>query len=276
MPISTIGCVPAESPWVSIRASRPYAAVRLFCFPYAGGSPLSYRAWSGMLPATYEVCSIRLPGRESRLLEAPFTRLDPLVESLTEAILPYLNKQFVFFGHSMGARIAFELARSLSQRAGLEPAHLIVSGSPAPQVPRTDRPIYDLPEAELIEELRILDGTPEEVLRHPELMQLMMPLLRADLELVQTYFYKPGLRLGCPITAFGGTQDLKISQENLEAWRKETTGTFALRMVEGGHFFVNTARPQLLDMISRQLQMISAGNTNLLHQPRIDKCQQVL
>lgn len=245
-----------DNPWVSIRVPRSNNSIRLFCFPYAGGSSMIYRNWSSILPENYEVCSIRLPGRESRMMESPFTSLDPLIDSLTDAIIPYLDKPFVFFGHSMGAKIAFELARSLRKKAGLEPLHLFVSGSPAPQIPRTRKNIFDLPEADFIEELRLLDGTPKEVLQHPELMQLIMPILRADFELVQTYSYKPGLRLRCPITAFGGTQDHEVNRESLEAWSKESAGPFSLRMVAGNHFFINTARFQLLSLVAQELQRI--------------------
>src|ERR1051325_10798789 len=207
---------PASDPWITIAGPNPQAGMRLFCFPYAGGSSLIYRQWHESLPYDVEVCLVQLTGRGSRLMETPYKRVGPLVEAVAGAIQPLLDRPFAFFGHSMGAIICFELARHLRrQRPDTQPAYLFVSGRRAPQFPDTDRVTYDLPEPELIAELRRLHGTPQEVLEHPELMRLMLPLLRADFELVQTYEYTPEPPLGCPIAVFGGLQDYEVPRESL-------------------------------------------------------------
>ena len=242
-----------ESSWFSPNRLSGRAAARLFCFPYAGGGAMVYRSWLCALPEVFEVIPVRLPGRETRLNEPPFKRIEPLVEALGEAILPYLDKPFAFFGHSMGAKLAFELARHLS-RQGIEALHLFVSGARGPQVPRTEPPTYDLPEPEFIERLRDLNGTPQEVLEHPELMRLMISLLRADFELVQTYTYRPRPLLRCPVTALGGLSDRDVLREHLSAWGRETTSSFALRMFPGDHFFINTARALVLQSVFQELQ----------------------
>lgn len=205
-----------------------------------------YRSWPQSLPPEVEVCAAQLPGRGTRIREQPFQSLTPLVEAAAEAITPYLDKPFALFGHSMGAVISFELARRLRDLGKPQPSHLFVSGRRAPQVPNEDPVTYNLLDDELQRELLRLNGTPQEVLEHPGLMELMIPLLRADFAVVETYDYHPGAPLGCPITAFGGLQDLDVTREYLEGWREQTAGAFALRMLPGNHFFLNDAQTQTL------------------------------
>jgi medium-chain acyl-[acyl-carrier-protein] hydrolase len=242
------------SPWLLCSRPKLEPTLRLLCFPYAGGGANIFRQWQNDLPPTVEVCAVQLPGREKRLPEPSFTDLSRLVQVAAEALLPYLDKPFALFGHSMGAAISFELARHLRHEAHLRPVHLFVSGRGAPQLPATDAPIYNLPEAEFLNELRRLQGTPEEVLEHPELMELMLPILRADFELVQTYHYSAGLPLDCPITAFGGLQDEEVSRADLEAWREQTATDFSLHMLPGDHFFLHTAQSLLLRTLAQELR----------------------
>jgi medium-chain acyl-[acyl-carrier-protein] hydrolase len=253
MKTSTITRIPPQSPWVVIRQPNTQSRMRLFCFPNAGGGSMTYLTWPKFLPEEYEICAVQPPGRESRLMEPTYKRLLPMVEDLALALRPYLDRPFAFFGHSMGGKIAFEVARYVRAEYGLEPFHLFVSGCRGPQMPRTDGILHDLPKAEFIEELRKINGTPKEVLEHAELMQLMLPLLRADFELIQTYTYKPGPLLRCPVTAFGGLQDTEITRESLNEWRKETMSSFVLRMLPGDHFFINSERSQLLHLLSQEL-----------------------
>lgn len=246
----------ATSRWLSGYKPNPRAALRLLCFPYAGGAANIFHAWSQSLPSSVEVCPVQLPGRGNRLTEPPFTGLEPLVETAARELLPYFDKPFAFFGHSMGAIISFELAHRLRLEQRNEPVHLFVSGRHAPQIPETETPTYNLPDKDFLDELRRLKGTPAEVLEHEELMQLMLPLLRADFELIQTYKYAPRPPLDCPITAFGGMADTEVPRECLEAWSAMTTGAFKLRMLPGDHFFLNTARPLLLQTLARDLQQV--------------------
>jgi medium-chain acyl-[acyl-carrier-protein] hydrolase len=243
--------------WFGTFKPNPNAQLRLFCFPYAGGGASIYRTWGAHLPPHVELRPVQLPGRENRMSEPPLTRVEPLVRLLAEALLPYLDLPFAFFGHSMGALVAFELARKLRTTVRLEPLQLFVAGRIAPHIIRSEPPNYNLPDPELIEELRRLDGTPAEALEHPELMRLILPLLRADFELVQTYTYAGGAPLDCPVTAFGGAQDTEVSREELEGWREHTTGDFSLHMFAGGHFFLHTASEQLLRVISSELRQAS-------------------
>lgn len=187
-------------------------------------------------------------------METPFTRLSPLVEALAQALAPLLDKPFAFFGHSLGALIAFELARQLRRQAGVQPLRLFVSASRAPQIPARHRPIHALPEPELLIELRRLNGTPGEILQNAELMQIMLPVLRADFALYETYAYATEPPLNCVISGFGGLEDHRASRGDLEAWRDQTSASFSLRMFPGGHFFLNASQPLLLQTLSQDLR----------------------
>lgn len=204
-----------------------------------------FRQWSKeLLRSGIEVVPALLPGRESRVRQPGFTAADQYVEVLAREIFPYLDKPFGLFGHSMGAIIAFELTRRLRDERGLEPKHLFISGRRAPRIPRRDPYVHDLPEPEFIAELERMNGTPQEVLAHKELMELMIPLLRADFSVCHTYTYAPGQPLRCPITVLGGTRDEEAPPDELDLWREETTGNFNVHLLDGDHFFINQPEPQ--------------------------------
>lgn len=187
--------------------------------------------------------------------EPAFTSLAPLVDVLTDAILPLVDRPFGFFGHSMGALIAFELARRLRRQRYAEPGFLFVSGRRGPQVPYTDPVTYNLPKEEFIAELQRIAGTPKEVLEHRELMELMIPLLRADFELTQTYEYLPEEPLRCLIIAYGGLQD-EVTRDLLLPWKEQTSSAFALRMLPGDHFFLRSSQALLLGMLTRDVHNV--------------------
>jgi medium-chain acyl-[acyl-carrier-protein] hydrolase len=239
--------------WIAYRKPRPQARLRLFCFPYAGGGALTYRTWADGLPADVEVCPIQLPGRGTRLGELLFTQLSPLIQALAQALLPLLDKPFAFFGHSLGALVSFELARQLRRQYGVQPVRLFVSASRAPQLPHRGLPVHTLPEGDFLAELRHLNGTPREVLDHEELMQIALPVLRADFAVYETYVYVAELPLNCSISAFGGLRDRTVSQSDLEAWREQTRDSFSLQMFPGDHFFLNITHPLLLRVLSQEL-----------------------
>jgi medium-chain acyl-[acyl-carrier-protein] hydrolase len=245
--------------WLSCYKPNPAATIRLFCFPYAGSSALIYRDWTRSFPEWIEVCPVQLPGRGARLREKPFVRMDQLVKSLLREMRSYLTKPFAFFGHSMGAVIGFEITRLLRRENGPLPVHLFVSGRSAPQMMVPKPPTYNLPDAEFKQELQRLKGTPAEVLAHPELMEVVMPLLRADFELIQTYIYTYEQPLNIPLTALGGLED-DISREQLEGWRAETTGPVSVRMFAGDHFYLTTNQ-QLLPPILTDALAVQVSKT---------------
>jgi medium-chain acyl-[acyl-carrier-protein] hydrolase len=238
------------TPWLVRYKASPRASLRLFCFPYAGGAAYLFRQWPQFLPDFIDVCAVQPPGRGGRLREQPFTRLDALVAAATSALIPFMDMPFAFFGHSMGAMIGFELARGLRSLGAAGPKHLFVAASRAPRLAGERAITHDLPEPQFVEELRRLGGTPAEVLENEELLRLLLPLLRADFAVTQTYSYAEGPPLGCPLTAFGGLQD----EESMASWGEYTTASFSLHMLPGGHFFLHSSQGALLEIVARELE----------------------
>lgn len=245
---------PLLNSWLPMSGKPVQGRLKLFCFPYAGGGASIFRSWSELAPSDIEICPVQLPGREARLTESAFSQVDTLLDQLFPILLPYLDAPYALFGHSMGALISFELARAI-RRAGVRPPlRLIVSGRRAPQLPDLRPPTYHLPEGEFIAELRRLQGTPEAVLQNEELLHLVLPLLRADFALCETYTYKPEAPLACPITALGGLQDSDVSREDTAAWSKQTTSAaFRLRFFAGDHFYLHKEQVPLLRIITQDL-----------------------
>jgi surfactin synthase thioesterase subunit len=242
--------------WV-VRPKPNYKAnLRLFCFPYGGGGASYYSQWRDQLLPSVELCCMQLPGRESRFREKPFTHLMTLVEALELVIGPYLDMPFVFFGHSMGALIAFELARELQRNDKNGLLHLFVSGRKAPHIARSDPPKHNLPDLQFVEAIRDFNGTPELIFQEPELREMFLPVLRADFSILETYVYEDSEPIGCPINAFGGLRDKTVPYKDLEAWRQHTTNTFNIKMFIGGHFYLKDEKAQLLKEINRVLKKV--------------------
>ncbi|OKH43166.1 putative thioesterase [Calothrix sp. HK-06] len=237
--------------WICNQPNRQ-ASKRMFCFPYAGAGASVFRNWSNQLLPEVEICPIQLPGREGRMAEPLFTKLSPLVEALSKALLPYLDLPFTFFGHSMGALVSFEVARFLQSHYNISPKHLFVSGRQAPQLRSSKPPIHQLPDNLFIEELRRYNGTPEMVLQNHELLSLFLPILRADFAINDTYTHT-NMPLNCPITAFGGLQDSGVSLTDIAAWRYQTNSDFSMHMFPGDHFFIKNEREQLLLLIAETM-----------------------
>jgi medium-chain acyl-[acyl-carrier-protein] hydrolase len=233
--------------------AKPSARVRVFCLPYAGGGATVFRSWNRELPPEIEAWPVQLPGRESRLTEAPFVRLPALIQALVSGLLPHLTMPFALFGHSMGALLAFELARELRARRAPPPERLLVSAHRAPHLPSPRLPIHGLPEEQFEQTIRDLRGTPDGVWDNLELRALVVPLLRADLELCETYAHQPESPLECPISAFGGRDDTDVTLRELEAWRDHTRAEFSLRVLPGSHFYLHSARATLLRYVVEDL-----------------------
>ncbi|NOX37604.1 MAG: thioesterase [Calditrichaeota bacterium] len=248
--------VSAENRWLVIPRPNPNAPVRLFCFPYAGAGSVIYRNWVEVLPEFIELVAIELPGRGKRLLETPYRELDRLIPDLAAALKSHLNRPYAIFGHSMGALIGFELIRYFRRHGLPLPLQLFVSGRNAPTIPdEADPPLHTLPDAEFKAKLKELDGTPAEVLEHQELMEILLPILRADFGMCENYVYRPEPPLDVPITAFGGLKDVSVRPEQVEAWKEQTRSKFTARFFPGGHFFLNDFRMEIIEILTRELEI---------------------
>lgn len=243
--------VTSSDRWFVSYRTPERANLRLFCFPHAGGGASFFRLWAAALPPEVHICAVQPPGRENRLREPPAASVDELVSDFIVAVESRLDNPFVFFGHSLGALLAFETTRELRRLGWPLPERLFVSAHPAPQLDRKSVGPGD--DAQILDVMRGFGGTSDEVLDHEELLQLLIPVLRADLAVGEGYQYQPDEPLGCPISAFGGLADPVVSREELSAWREQTRSEFTLRLFAGDHFFPSACRGALLRAITEQL-----------------------
>jgi surfactin synthase thioesterase subunit len=237
------------------RPKDPDAHWQLFCFAHAGGGPSLFRPWHATLAPDIAVRPVLLPGRERRLDESPFRHVAQLIEPLCAALEPHLNRPYALFGHSMGAVVAYEAARRFSDGAAAGPACLVVSGRRAPGLASHRRRLSGLPDDEFLAEVARLNGTPPEVLDEPELLSMLLPALRADFELVETYQPLPGGRLRCPVVAYLSASDPDVDQAEMLAWQDVTTGEFTMRVFSGDHFYLKGGRADVLNAVREDMRL---------------------
>jgi surfactin synthase thioesterase subunit len=213
--------------------------IRLVCLPFAGGGSAAYYRWRPAIPSWIELKPLNIPGHDGRLNERPFTDLRALAVMLADELRSVLDRPLVLLGHSLGGWLAFELARELRRRGWRPPELMVVAASRAPHVSLAESPIHQLPAQEFLLALeRRYGGIAPEISSSPELLQLLLPALRADMQMVETYQYAEESPLKIPILALGGTEDAAISPAQLNAWQRHTTGEFSMRLLPGGHFFL--------------------------------------
>lgn len=256
------------SVWIFNARQHEGARLRLFCFPSAGGGASMYVPWINAFAPDIEVYPVQLPGRESRMKVPPCSQFDELIQQLCEALLPHFTAPlvgtrliasgasgipFAFFGHSMGALISFGLTQQLLKRGYPLPAHLLLSAYRAPQIPNPES-LHTLPDELLVRKMIELNGTQRGVLEDPELRQLILPLMRADFSICETYHHTASEPLAIPITAFGGEEDTRAGRDVLAAWREQTSKQFRLHLLPGGHFYFRTTPQPLWQLVKQELQ----------------------
>jgi medium-chain acyl-[acyl-carrier-protein] hydrolase len=229
--------------------------LRLFCLPHGGGDGLRYHTWSRWLPPEVLVTPIDLPGHGTRLRQPLLRAWPPLVSDLTELVDAQIDSPFALFGHSLGALLAYEIARTLHDR-GRTPALLMVAGRNGPTAPETHRRIHELPDREFVDALVALGGTSPALRHQPELLSMYLPMLRADMSLAERYTHQPGPTLTCPVVAAAGRRDLMTEPTGLLAWHRVTTGPCELAIVDGTHFFLGER--EFTDLASARLRRIVA------------------
>jgi medium-chain acyl-[acyl-carrier-protein] hydrolase len=229
------------------------ASMQLFCFPFAGGNASTYRPWIKYLHRDIELITVQLPGRGSLLAQKPFDNMSDLVAELAVHIKNIIEKPYVFFGHSLGSKIAFELACALQRQHCPLPVHFFASGAGAPFKPRMASAIHQLPDAEFIRRIGALCGTPEKILQNDELMRFMLPALRADFKLIETYIGDGAHELPIPLTILGGEFDEAIARDDLLAWQKVFGCVKDIKIFPGGHFFINQHAADIVALINALL-----------------------
>jgi medium-chain acyl-[acyl-carrier-protein] hydrolase len=242
-----------NGPWLIAPRPQAHKRFRLFCFPFAGGSASVYRRWPVLAAPHIDVCGVEYPGRGARLMEEPFVSISPLVRHLADLMQPVLDRPFAFFGHSMGGLVAFELVRTLRERGARPPDHLFVSGTAAPGRPPTRRSLYGATDAEVLDELRELGGTPPELLADKEMMAMAVRALRADYTVLGTYEYRATAPLDVPLTVFGGHADTVAPPAELRDWRAHGVAGCHFRFFPGGHFFLHDAAGDILRTVAERI-----------------------
>ena len=228
-----------DGAWVRpLAAARPGARLRLLCFHPAGGGPALFRGWPAALPEDVEVLAVQLPGREGRLAEPCLTGFPEAVKRLHAALRPWLDRPYALFGHSMGALLAYGVATAAARHGDRTPAGLLVSGAGGPGSARDRRGRAYWSERELVAELRSMGGTPEEVLADRDLLSVVLPTLRADYAICDSFRRPAGPPLDCPVSVFGGQDDDSVPVGDLRRWSDTTRGESSVRLFPGGHFFL--------------------------------------
>jgi len=240
------------TPWLRVLNSPREPRLRLICFPYAGAGPGVFREWAAEMPPAIELLGVHYPGREARAGERPLANLSRLIGEVRSVLRPRLDLPFAFFGHSMGAYVAYEVARRLDQQDGLRAEHLFLSGAPAPHLWGA-KPLHQLPSREFLTEVIKLNGVPDEVLKSPEMLAYLLPVLRADFTACETHPFEDTTPMALPLTVFGGRSDPRATAEQLAAWSSYAGSSFHLEMFEGDHFFVNARRRELLRKLFSEL-----------------------
>ena len=235
--------------WVTCPVPRPDALLSLFCLPFAGGGTTAFRDWGKLLGTAVEVCPIQLPGRESRFSEPAFKDAPALARELARQLPPYTEAPFAIFGHSMGALLAFELTRVLQAEGWRLPKALILGAHRPAHLPRTRETFYNLDDQTFIKKLQRFGGFPEEVLASEELMQLLMPTLKADFTLCDTYVYTEQEPLNCPIHVFVGAADPEAPPAVMDGWCRHSSVNTQIHVFQTGHFFIRSELERVVDIL---------------------------
>ncbi|MER7732244.1 alpha/beta fold hydrolase [Streptomyces erythrochromogenes] len=245
--------LPATGAWLRRFHPADDAPVRLFCFPHAGGAASYYFPMSRALSPDADVVPVQYPGRQDRRGERCVEDLMELADLVTRELLPWCDRPVALFGHSLGASLAFEVALRLREAGKPDPVALFASGRRAPSHHRENQTVHLAPDERLLAEIRALSGTDPAVLADDELLRSVLPAIRGDYKAAETYRYRPGPALTCPITVLTGDADPAVTAEEAAGWADHTEGPFALHRFTGGHFYLGPHAAEVNDLVRRHL-----------------------
>jgi surfactin synthase thioesterase subunit len=247
------------SRWFLITRPKPLARYRLFCYPYAGGNAMAFMSWEDLLPASIELVAIQPPGRGARLGESLLTSVEQMAEQLVHAIPPMLNRPYLIYGHSLGAVVGFELLHALKANHLPLPQRYFGAARRAPQAPPRLAPTHEYPLERFKAELKSLNGTPDAVLENPNLMELIVPILRTEMKAAYVYHREPEARLECEVSVFGGARDERVLPEELMGWQDHFAKQMDLRIFDGGHFFMEDNKHLVVNAICASVGLTHSG-----------------
>ncbi len=244
--------------WLVCPQPRPDARMRLVCFPFAGGGASAFADWSELVPDNVELCIVQMPGREDRLREPLLTDMSALVDALARELQVISDRPFAFFGHSMGAIVCYEVTRRLRALNMRMPEHLFLSARAAPQLQTHGEPLRSLENDEFMQRLHDMYGAvPDAIRQSTKLQEVFLPILRADVALLETHAHDTVEPFDCPVTVFGGAEDPAISTEMLAGWKTLTSNSFAQHEFSGDHFFIHAEREGVVSVVIQQLSSVS-------------------
>jgi surfactin synthase thioesterase subunit len=259
------GATAAAGVWVRRHRVKPDARVRLVCLPHAGGTATSFARWSTLFPPTVELLAVQYPGRQERHHEPHVEDIMRMAPPIADELAAGDDLPIALFGHSMGAVVAFEVARRL-EAGGVRPVWLFPSGRPAPGPHHGD--IGHRDDESLLAEMREFNATDERLLGDEEIRALILRTMRSDFKAMDTYRYEPGAPLSCPVTALTGDADTRVSHADAAAWERHTTGAFEVRTFPGGHFYLRENLTALIHLIGLRLRSSAAPrNTSSVPMP---------
>jgi surfactin synthase thioesterase subunit len=243
-----------DTPVLVHKKDRPDARVRLICFTFAGSSAQIFYGWNDHVPEWLAVSGFEMPGHGSRLAEAPIDAHGAAAVEIADALEPYLDRPYALFGHCLGAALAYEATRVLSERGKPQPVRLFSSGARGPHLGIPIADVESMEDDEFIEHMHKAYSAPIEFLRHPEMRPLFLPMVRADARMTQNYRYTPGPKVSYPVTAVAGETDPDVHGDHLTAWREHTSAGVTTRIYPGNHFFFLESAPRLLADLAAELE----------------------
>lgn len=245
-----------KNKWFFTLKEKPESQIRVIALPFAGGGPSAFHSWHPIFSDNIELIVINYPGRETRFTEKPVNDPEEMVSEIVNSLSDYSDKPFVLFGHSMGAMLAYFVTCELQRKQLMMPEILFVSGMRAPHIASRSEPVKQMNDEDLVNSLNKYGGMPAELFKNKELLQIFLPIIRADLEMLGRVPVEKSDNVNVPIFAYGGELDQTFTKDDLQQWDQYSDVEFKLHLMPGGHFYINQHRNELLRAIEDDISRI--------------------